>query len=71
MRQSKVDELLGQVTNPALKAFLEGFKEATELADHYAAGGDGKMDDLLDPARTQAQAKGRELGESLLVHLVH
>jgi len=70
-RQSKVDELLSQVTNPALRAFLEGFKEATELAEHYAAGGQGTVTENLPRAKTSAQAKGRELGESLLPHLVH
>jgi hypothetical protein len=68
---SKVDELLTQVTNPALKAFLEGFKAAVDLTDHYAAGGRGTVDELLGPARTEAEAKGRELGESMLPHLVH
>lgn len=68
---SKVDELLSQVTNPALRAFLEGFKAATDLVEHYAAGGGGSVDDLLGPARTEAEAKGRELGESMLRHMVH
>jgi len=70
-RESKVEELLRQVTNPALKAFLEGFRDATNLAEHYMTGSRGEMGDLLPPARTEAEAKGRELGESLLPHLVH
>lgn len=70
-RKGKLEELLEQVTNPALKAFLEGFKEAVDLTDHYASGGRGTMDELLEPARTEAQAKGRELGESFLPYLVH
>lgn len=71
MKKAKIDELLEQVTNPALKAFLEGYKEATDLVDHYAQGGRGEVNDLLGPARTEAQQKGRELGASMLPHLVH
>jgi hypothetical protein len=70
-RKSKIDELLEQVTNPGTKAFLQGFKEVTELAEHYMGGGSGTVEELLPPARNEAQAKGRELGEVFLPELIH
>jgi len=67
----KVDELLKEATNPAIKAFLLGIKDAVDLVPHFAQGGEGKVNELLGAPRTGAQAKGRELGEALLRHLVH
>ena len=69
-RQSKVDELLTQVTNPALRAFLEGFKDVTDLAEPICLGEKTGPADL-DPPRNEAQAKGRELAASLLHHMIY
>jgi len=62
----KVNEMLGYVTNPGIRAFLKGMKDALELKDYYQLGGTGPVEDLLPPAQTEAQAKGRELGETLI-----
>lgn len=70
-KKAKIDELLEQVTNKGTKAFIQGFKDALEYADHVCGGGRGELVDLLGPARNEAQAKGRELGESLLHHFIY
>ncbi len=69
-KQSKVDELLTQVTDPGIKAFLEGFKDVIDLADPICQGENVGPKDL-PKAATTAQAKGRELAESLLHHLIY
>ena len=66
----KVDELLAEATNPAIKEFLKGFKDVVDLVDPICNGENVSPADLPE-AKTGAQAKGRELAASLLGHFIY
>jgi hypothetical protein len=70
--KAKIDELLAECSNPGTKAFLEGFKDALQFAEHVCTNLDhGTLAEFAGPASNEAQAKGRELGESLLHHFIY
>ncbi|NIT79549.1 MAG: hypothetical protein GWN58_32860 [Anaerolineae bacterium] len=70
-KRPKIDELLAECSNPGTKAFLEGFKDCLEYAEHVCGGGRGELEDFAGEADSTARAKGRELGLDLLHHFIY
>jgi hypothetical protein len=71
-KKAKIDELLETCTNPGTKAFIQGFKDALQFAEHVCVNmKPGTLDEFAGKADSSARAKGRELGESLLHHFIY